>query len=317
MTSQQDLELVAMKSIPVDEYAATRGWELDRRRSTSRARVMRSPSGDRIVCGSSANHQTYFDVRNGSGGSVLDFCVNFCGAATRGHARRMLRAYTGGAPEGPQVPSPKKRSAHSEPDLDASWQALTQLNHAGRTYLIDRRALPAELVDAVARDDAVRSNAAAVCFPHTINICVCGWEIKNRWPPFCSGGTKALWRWQSGKLAERIIVAESPIDALSYLTIHPGPSLLLSLGGQPGKRSIDLLRHACVLTRVPVLCALDADEAGRSIFDRLRPTLEAAGANVSYDPPASGGAKDWNDALTSTDANSVATARASALRDEA
>jgi hypothetical protein len=65
-------------NINLTEYAASQGYELDRRQSSRNSVIMRHASGDKfIVAQGHDRHWIYFSVRDeADNGSIIDFIQN-------------------------------------------------------------------------------------------------------------------------------------------------------------------------------------------------------------------------------------------------
>jgi len=84
--------------INLTEYAATEGYQLDRRASSRNSVVMRPPGGDKIVIARGEDpHWVYFSVRDDTdNGSIIDF-IQHRRRCSIGEVRRELRPWIGGA----------------------------------------------------------------------------------------------------------------------------------------------------------------------------------------------------------------------------
>lgn len=85
---------------------------------------------------------------------------------------------------------------------------------------------------------------------------------------------------------EKVVVCESPIDALSYVTLHPSKqsTLYLSTDGV-GSVPVEELRQT-----PQVVLAMDNDPAGEAMAERLRKELPQSERHTPV-------AKDWNEEL--------------------
>ena len=79
------------------EFAASYGYEPDKRESSRNSVVMRHASGDKIIVArASHGHWVYFSVRDdGDNGTIIDFIQHRKPGATLGHVRRELAAWSG------------------------------------------------------------------------------------------------------------------------------------------------------------------------------------------------------------------------------
>ena len=121
---------------------------------------------------------------------------------------------------------------------------------------------------------------------------MCGYEMRNNgFRSMCAGSLKGLWYTNGINSANRIVVAESPIDCLSHAALFPGDSGYVSFGGCPGKRQLDLLTgllNKAADRGAQVIIATDNDPAG----DQYAATLSALSPSpLRRIKPQS---KDWN-----------------------
>ena len=93
-------------AINLTEYAASQGYQLDKRASSRNSVVMRHPGGDKVVIARGEDeHWIYFSVRDESdNGSIIDF-IQYRRRCSHGDARRELRPWIGGAVPRPASPS--------------------------------------------------------------------------------------------------------------------------------------------------------------------------------------------------------------------
>lgn len=296
-------ELETFKTdINLTEYAASRGYEMDRRESSRNSVIMRHTNGDKIIIARGTDsHWIYFSVRDDrDNGSVIDFIQNRDNVSL-GVVRKMLRPWAGydQPPNHPPVRfyAPKvemvtkdtvkvlaamgsMQAVISHPYLESRGIAVDVLSDprfSGRLYLDER------------------NNAV---FPHWNRSGLCGYEVKNRnFTGFSPGGEKGLWISRGGKPDSRLFISESAIDALSYATLFPEPAArYASIGGKMNPQQPDLI-EAAVMALPPggeVVAATDADKDGRKLADHIEQIALKAGREFrAHEPPGEG--TDWND----------------------
>ena len=234
--------------VNLSEFAAARGYALDRRESSRNSAVMRHPDGDKIVI---ARHEggswVYFSIRDdGDNGTVIDFLQHRDGGSL-GEVRKTLRAWSGSArPSVPEItfvrelfPLSRDRAA-----VIAAWERARAC--IALPYLTSRGLGPEVLslpifVGGLRVDD--RSNAL---FPHFDREGLCGFEIKNRdFTGFAAGGVKGLWYSKARATDARLVLTESAIDALSFHVLQ-GDDLTryMSTGGSLNPQQPALIRGA-------------------------------------------------------------------------
>jgi hypothetical protein len=297
-----DEELGRFKTgVNLSEFAASRGYVLDRRESSRNSAVMRHPNGDKIVI---ARHDggvwMYFSVRDDrDNGTIVDFVQRRDGGSL-GKVRKILRTWLGAPrPEEVQLPMfaqdllpvSKDRAA-----VMAVWErakvcvSLPYL--ASRGIGTDVLVLP-RFKDCVRVDQ--RNNAI---FPHYDKAGLCGYEIKNKeFTGFAPGGVKGLWFSKAQASDRRLVLVESAIDAYSFHILHGDPfTRYMSTGGELNPQQPALLRGA--MEKLPaesvVLLAFDNDEGGEKITEEAK-AVAPAGRDIRRVLPETG--KDWNDDL--------------------
>lgn len=302
-----DSELERFKTdINLSEFAASRGYMLDRRESSRNCAVMRHPDGDKIAVALLARPKEgkpaawyYFSVRDGrANGSIIDFLQDR-GGGSLGEVRKALRGWLGLSRPVIQpslfardlVPVSRDRAgvleAWSKATACASLPYLT-----GRGLGPDVLALPrfAGRVRVDARNNAL--------FPHYDQSGLCGFEVKNQgFTGFASGGVKGLWH-SAIKLRDFwLVLTESAIDAMSFQVIHGGDAArYMSTGGAFNPQQPELLRAA--MEKMPdgsvIVLAFDNDEDGQTMADEVT-ALAPSGRKVRRMVPECG--EDWNEAL--------------------
>lgn len=290
-------------SINLSEFAAARGYALDRRASSVNSAVMRHPDGDKIVIArnDASRAWVYFSVRDDrDNGTVIDFVQNR-GGGSLGEVRKTLRAWLGSSRPAiapslfarDLVPVSRDRAA-----VLTAWErarACTAL-----PYLTSRGLGPDVLAlarfEGCARVDQ-RNNAL---FPHYDKDGLCGFEIKNQsFTGFAPGGVKGLWHSKTRPSDHWLVLTESAIDGYSFHVIHGGDGArYMSTGGALNPQQPALLRGA--MEKMPdgsvVILAFDLDEAGKKLSEEVK-ALVPAGHKVRRMMPDAGTGKDWNEAL--------------------
>jgi 5S rRNA maturation endonuclease (ribonuclease M5) len=136
-------------------------------------------------------------------------------------------------------------------------------------------------------------------FPHYDSAGLSGYELKNKdFTGFSRGGSKGLWFSTNAARADRVVVVESAIDALSHAALSDETgAAYLSTGGSLGGRQRALLTTAlagAAARGATIVIATDADKGGDELAREVG-QLVPAGAKVERERPTTG--KDWNDQL--------------------
>lgn len=310
MTTRPD-ELEAFKrSVNLTEYAASCGYELDRKASSQNSVVMVDDAGDKVVIARGRDgHWIYFSVRDeGDSGSIIDFAQHR-GAGSLGEVRKLLRPWIGAT----NAPPPSARPARSsfvedlqpiERDIAAVRARYEDMEPASgfHRYLVEERGLPAAILRDARFRDRLRVDARGnAVFPHFNREGLCGYEMVNAgFKGFAKGGAKGLWASSIRALDRELVIAESAIDALSYAALSGhAHRRFISLAGQVSPEQLELV--AAAAEKLPsgvVTLALDNDPAGGELAARLRQTLSACSKEIREDRPGPDGL-DWNDVLRS------------------
>ena len=312
MKGRQD-ELEDFKSgINLSEFAASRGYWLDRKATSRNSAVMRHENGDKIIIArGSDQHWTYFSINdNTDNGTVIDFLQNR-GGGNLGEVRKTLRDWTPGSGLGgaddqiDQLPAFVLELEPISKDLTrvrANFHRCEiSLTHP---YLEGIRKIPNEVLIAprfsgrILRDE--RNNTV---FPHWNRDGICGFELKNEnFTGFSPGGEKGLWCSRALEGDTTLVISETAIDALSYHALKGSAQMrYVSTGGMVSPLQEDLLRSA--FQKLPsngeVILALDHDEGGEKLQGKIETIFESHGEQslkMRTDLPKTPG-EDWNDAL--------------------
>jgi len=217
-----DSELDAFKrEIDLRQFAASFGYEIDRRESWRGSTVLRR-GGDKIVVKRHRNgHYVFFSVRDDSDhGTIIDF-LQRRRHLTLGAVRQALRPWI--VQPVAAVPLFPKLESTSPDRVQVESQYRRMAKALRHPYLEQARCVPATLLDASRFAGRVRIDSRGnAIFPHFDGAGLCGYEIKNqRFTGFARGGQKGLWLSHCRPHDRRLVVAESAIDALSHAALFP------------------------------------------------------------------------------------------------
>lgn len=300
--------------INLSEFAASKGYHLDRKASSRNSAVMRHEKGDKIILARGMDgHWIYFSVVDDTdNGSVIDFLQNR-GGGNLGEIRKTLRNW---------VPasglSGVARGEDSLPvfalDLEPITKDLAQVRAnyhrcvetSSHPYLENVRKIPREVLNSerfagrILRDE--RTNTI---FPHWNRDGICGFEIKNdNFTGFSPGGEKGFWCSRAQDGDRILVITETAIDALSYETLKGSEGMrYLSTGGALSPLQIDLLKAA--FKKLPeggqIILALDHDEGGEMLKTKIKALFqehdgETPSLSLEVAQPETPG-EDWNDVL--------------------
>ena len=299
-----DDELEKFKTnVNLSEFAASRGYTLDRRESSRNSAVMRHPDGDKIIIAryEGTTHWIYFSVRDDrDNGTVIDFLQNR-GGGTLGEVRKTLRGWLGSSRPSVQLPlfiQDLQPVSRDRATVVAAWgKAEVCLS---LPYLTSR-GLGADILGLPLFAGCVRvDNRRNAFFPHYDKEGLSGFEIKNKeFTGFAAGGVKGLWYSQAKTTDNRLVLTESAIDGYSFHVLRGDKfTRYMSTGGELNPQQPALLRGAMEKLHVSaiVVMAFDDDEGGEKLVKEVQ-AIAPAGRELVRMIPDRGTGKDWNDSL--------------------
>lgn len=297
-------ELEAMKRIDLCQYAASRGFILDRKSSSRSSFVMRHTNGDKLIVGKTSSGQyIYFNAKGNDNGTIIDF-VQAWDHASLGEVRKTLRPWLNGTPislqQLPPLPIKLEPSEHDAARVMAAWMNTKPI-YKTHPYLEYERKIPRELLMSPLLHDRIRIDARNnAVFPHFNQSGLCGFEQKNRgWTGFSPGGVKGLACTHPQEHDRMMVVCETVIDMLSYAALHGlNGKRLFSTAGQISPLQVECLRSA--VSNMPddatVVLAFDNDDGGYQLTEKVREALSDCDREIITHFPAQVGS-DWNDVL--------------------
>lgn len=303
-----DAELDRFKrEIHLVEYAVREcGYKRIGRESCRSAQVLRHPGTDDkvVVSRDRDDHWIYFSVRDrADNGSIVDF-VQRRQQKNLGEVRKELRDWL-------RVPRPERSSeefpevARVQKDRHAVAMAYAAAADVRNSEYLNSRGLrPETLAEPRFAGTWKEDSRKNVLFVHRDEEGVVGFEIKNRgFTAFATGGTKTVWTSSPQGTVEKLVVAESAIDALSYHQLHAKENArtrYVSTAGTTGPETLAALDQllAGMGPRSAVVIAADADRGGDELYRNVealaRPYPQLSCARHSPDPALG---KDWNAVL--------------------
>jgi hypothetical protein len=313
-----DSELDGFKRhIDLRVYAASAfGYAWDKRDSWRGSTVMRNGADDKIVIKLDGDgHYVYFSVRDDRDhGSIIDF-LQHRKRLSLGEVRKELRLWAGQRSPAPMPLFPKlEKTGKDRLRVEAEYARMKEA--VRHPYLEGERCIPAGVIASSRFAGRIRIDAHGnAVFPHFDQRGLCGYEMKNRaFTGFARGGEKGLWFSRTGEEDNRLVFAESAIDALSYAALHPDErARYASIGGQLNPKQPELIR--ATIAKMPkgseIVSAMDADEDGRKLAEIVRQAAAMTGrSDLTFKVHEPAGGKDWNDELRAK-TSSFPTARSS------
>ncbi len=306
--SQNLAELAQVKTLDFVAYATELGYELDAKESSRVVKVLRNSDGGKLLVKLGRdNHWVYRNERDyQQHGSLVDFCIAETGMSlndARLHLLEWGRVDTSSHPVLPKVVNPESVRVSEEPDrprMKAIWGAATWVPE--HPYLLGRHIPSAVLNDGRFNRRWGLDKHGNCIFPSWDKQGICGLEFRGvAKKVFARGGKKGLWVSANVRDCLRLVITESPVDALSHYALYvDNADLLWPLGyacpgGSLGERSRELLAslmRQCAERGGEVLAATDNDPAG----DEYAATLSALSPVVLSRILPLG--KDWSEDLT-------------------
>ena len=303
-----DSELEAFKRrIDLRQFAASLGYEMDRRESWRGSTVLRR-GADKIVVKRNGNgHYVFFSVRDDEDhGTLIDFLQRRQNLSL-GAVRQILRPWIGRPAASPQFPGLESTSPNRM-HVECAYRRMA--NAQRFPYLEHERGVPADVLLAPRFAGRMRIDSRGnTVFPHFDAAGLCGYEIKNcGYSGFAAGGQKGLWFSHAQPDDRRLVLTESAIDALSYAALFADAedqTRYASLGGKPSSRQAALVQ--ATVAKLPagaeIVAAFDADDAGRKLAEMIREIVAGIAPRMGRSDlifethlPADEG-EDWNQVL--------------------
>lgn len=288
------------REISLLDYAGTRGFLLDKRKSSRRTAVLRRENEKIAISLNNNGHWIYADLKDGlKGGSIIDFVQRETGF-NLGQVRKELRQFSSSGVCLHEHKLVRQMSKEAQAKILES-EKTKAFPLKDPEYLHSRGISKFILNDLRFVGRISQDHRGNICFPHENDQGFSGYEKKNRgFTGFSEGGEKGIWFSRPQGDENKLVFVESAIDALSHAQLHPGnKAIYLSLGGQFTVEQEALVRR--IMKKNPDkkrVLAFDNDEQGRKYvkdFRRLAKDLP-----VSTDVPQ---AKDWNAELITLLAN--------------
>lgn len=297
-------ELEAMKRIDFCQYVASRGFVLDRKKSSRSSIVMRHSNGDKLIVGKRANGQyIYFNAKGNDSGSIIDF-VQTRDRVSLGEVRKILRPWLNGSlipfNDLPTLPIKLQPSEHDAAQVLANWMKAKPIWKI-HPYLEYERHIPREILTSPLLRDRLRiDDRKNAVFPHFNQSGLCGFELKNRgFTGFSPGGIKGLACSRPQPNDLQMIICETAIDMLSYAAVKGlHGKRLFSTAGQISPMQAECLRTAA--SKMPedamIVLAFDNDKGGYELAEKITEVLADCHCPIMTDFPSLPGG-DWNDVL--------------------
>lgn len=287
--------------------AAWLGYEEDHRASDRNHTAMRL--GDHklmIAVNRESGHWCWSD-NQGNHGTAIDL-VQAVRGGSLGEIRKALRPFIGESSPHPRFDR-SRRGAEVKPrpprgDAGKAKAEWDEAEASARSVFLEKsRGLPAEVLADARFADCFRVDARHnAVFPYRSSWELVAVERRNRAPQgsdrsfksYTAGAVPGVWLSNTTPADSRLVIVESPIDAMSFHALQGDPRtryLALRQGCSPE----DL---AAAVKDMPagvvIVAATDADAQGRKYAQEICELARAAGYEAEVLEPD---AKDWNEQL--------------------
>lgn len=310
-----DEELARFKAeIDLVDFMTANGCNVVRRYTNS---VELRGHGGKFYVRRVGNDYVFKDFLNDRGGTIIDYCQQYLMAGNLGEVRKMLRDYSGIRVDNQsqrKVEKPKevKKTKEKEKEIviEKNPEKIRQNMKNFKTcvetggkhdYLQKERKILSEiLLDSRFANRVMIDNRGNAIFPHYDKTGICGYEIKNKgFTGFSLGGEKGLWYSRDVSKAQKIVITESAIDAMSHAQLRKTDASVgyVSIGGAMSEKQEALLKSLIEKAHsrgTEVVLGLDNDTAGDKLCQKVRAIAGECGAALRREVPTS---KDWNDDL--------------------
>ena len=295
-------ERARLRDIPLSEVLEASGWERDRNDNHQWIHPAGVANGRISVEG-----PKWYDHAAGRGaGGAIDLAMHLHEYPQPSGAIGWLRDNFGSDATASayraRMNSRADRVVERAPVAYSLPESSPEDAHSVRTWLTKTRKVAKDLVDRLIASGGVYATVSGrwvnAVFPFRRGK---GAEIKGTQGDFGGNDSKSSpkidgWMWQTGSEPERLVVAESPIDALAYHQLHPGRESILASTAGAKRAAPSWLAELREGTRhLDAIVAYDNDETGRMTADGL---AQSIGGRVQLPSEKD---SDWADMLPEPD----------------
>ena len=293
----REAELAVMRRLPIGQVAERLGYQREPRQAPTAASVkLRHTETGEVIVTRPSDGRWFSTADTSRNGDVFRLVQHARGGSFQ-EARNFLRPMAGDhpmppLPSGAQPLTQPERADHT--DARRAWSTA----RSGASQFIANRGIDQATAGLFADEVRVDARGNALFAHRDAADNVVGFEIKNDgFSGFAKGGRKALALF-GPRNAQRIVVTESGLDALSVAQLERlqgrrDPTLYVSTGGAIGARALDQLADLALGRTVAL--ALDADPAGQVMAERISGRIAPVAREIVALPPSFG--KDWNEVL--------------------
>ncbi len=289
--------------INLTEYAASCGYELDRKNST-RASIKMRHGNDIIIVSKKGGAWVYFSVVDDTdNGNIINFIQKRTGKELSEIAKE-LKIWLGESALNIEPKHYVRDVKEQEYDPQRVQNVFKGCYPAQYHGYLQGRGIKQGLINSSRFKGRIYfdryKNAA---FPHENEKGeVCALELKNKdHGVFVKGSEKTFWRSHCFKTDDTLIIGEAVIDVLSYAILFQNERAIYAAtgGGMSPDQSALLKKTLSKLHNLKtVILVTDNDEGGDRLAEKLKVIIEESrfkGEVMRHSPEQEG--QDWNNVL--------------------
>ncbi|MEO9474612.1 MAG: toprim domain-containing protein [Cyclobacteriaceae bacterium] len=289
------------QNIDLREYAEFLGYKVDPKKSTRSSTVMTLDHADKVVISKRGGNWVYFSVYDDNdNGSILDFVKN----RTDKNVFQAANELSSWINENPITQKNLKyRQCDSKPDPYRISRLFNFCKPAINHAYLQNRGISNSVISSPRFYGRIHQDQFKnAVFPHFTKGQICGLELKgDNADLFVRGSQKTLWRSNSLHDDHTLIIAETPIDAISYhMIFNLKNALYTATCGGLSKKQASILEQLIsrLLWVKTIIFITDNDKGGDRIADQLLNVISQSGfsGKVTRHSPQKRGC-DWNDVL--------------------
>lgn len=314
----QDKEIDKFKTeINIAEFAQSIGYTIDKEKSSRVAPVLEHSNGDKIVVGQNKEngHFIYFSAKDDAdNGTIIDFIQNRM-KANFGQVRKIARDWLKNGSKNAQIiKTTISPTSHDKLKIQRLWHFLKT-----DQFFFDWRGIDKDLLNDVIKSGRAKYNSKDdhLFFSMLDTKGLVGLDRRNTKTGekhIIAESERGVWTYKQPQSAKRIVVFESPIDALSYrqMNWNNGEDAYLSTQGTFGQTQEDAIKALCKANpHAKWVMATDKDEKGNQIADKITSLIQSvSSAQVLRETPIR---KDWNEDLNHSLSNAQERSRSLSL----
>lgn len=288
--------------IDLVNFAASYGYSIHKKKSTRHSVVMNHINGDKIVISKRNGIWVYFSVfDDNDNGTIVDFTLNRTAENYSQVLQELKQFDPTSLPDINQCKSTKLQEKKFDPERIARlFNMCSPIFESA--YLTSRGISKNVLSDSRFVGRIFKDYYNNVAFPHFEKGAAFALELKNKDRGILvSGSKKTFWRSNIRPRDNTIVIAEAPINALSYFALKPlQEAFYVATSGSPSPFQFDcIIKSLSKLNRIKKAILIgDHDAAGIRFNEKFNNAIRQSINDIEIvkDMPKAEGF-DWNDVL--------------------